>query len=148
MNSIVGRIIWVGVTEQGTHERQPRSDAEWSEVRRQAMILAESSNLMMIEGRRVSHDGKPLADHGTPGNLTAEEVERTIAADRAGFLIFARDLHSAGEAMVAAAEARSTQGLLDAGDSLYQACEGCHQKFWYPGERIPAFPDQAPGDGS
>jgi hypothetical protein len=25
-----------------------------------------------------------------------------------------------------------------------QVCEGCHLQFWYPGQKIPLFPDQAP----
>jgi hypothetical protein len=132
------------VTAAGTVERQPRTDAEWKAVRRQAVILAEASNLMMMEGRRVTGAGGPLEHHGTPGNLTAEEVEKSIAADRGRFLRFAQELNGAGEAMLAAADARNPQGLIDAGDSLYQACEGCHRKFWYPGQQIPPFPDQAP----
>ena len=132
------------VTAAGTVERQPRTDEEWKAVRRQAVILAEASNLMMIEGRSVTRTGGPLEHHGTPGNLTAEEVERSIAADRGRFLRFAQELNGAGEAMLAAANTRNPQGLIDAGDSLYQACEGCHRKFWYPGQQIPPFPDQAP----
>lgn len=132
------------VTAAGTVERQPRTDEEWKEVRRQAVILAEASNLMMIDGRRVTREGGRLEHHGTPGNLTAAEVEKSIAADRGRFLWFAQELNGAGEAMLAAADARNPQGLIDAGDSLYQACEGCHRKFWYPGQEIPPFPDQAP----
>jgi hypothetical protein len=132
------------VTAAGTVERQPRTDEEWTAVRRQAVILAEASNLMMMEGRRVTREGGPLEHHGTPGNLTAEEVEKSITADRGRWLWFAQELHGAGEAMLAAADAHNPQGLVDAGDSLYQACEGCHRKFWYPGQEIPAFPDQAP----
>jgi hypothetical protein len=132
------------VTASGTVEKRPQTDEEWSEVRRQALLLAEASNLMMIDGRRVTRDGGELKHHGTPGNLTAEQVEHAIAADRGRFVQFAQELHGAGEAMLAAADARNPQGLIDAGDSLYQACEGCHLKFWYPGQKIPVFPDQAP----
>ena len=37
---------------------QPRTDAEWNEVRRNAIIVAEASNLLMMEGRRVAKEGK------------------------------------------------------------------------------------------
>jgi hypothetical protein len=132
------------VTEQGVEEKQPRTDEEWNEVRRQAIILSEATNLLLIEGRRVTREGKQLEDHGTPGNLTADESEKAIAADRATFISFAHALHDVGEAMVAAADNKNPQGLVDAGETLDRVCEGCHLKFWYPGQKIPAFPEQAP----
>ena len=132
------------VNEKGVEEKQPRTDEEWSEVRRQAIILAEASNLIMMEGRRVAREGKHLEDHGTPGNLTAEEAERAIAADRATFVSFAQALHGVGESMLAAADAKDPNGIINAGDDLDQVCEGCHLKFWYPGQKVPLFPDQAP----
>jgi hypothetical protein len=132
------------VTEQGVEEKQPRTDEEWNEVRRQAIILAEATNLLLIDGRRVTREGKQLEDHGTPGNLTADEAEKAIAADRATFVSFAHALHEVGEAMVSAADDRNPQGLVDAGETMDRVCEGCHLKFWYPGQTIPAFPEQAP----
>jgi hypothetical protein len=42
------------VTETGASEKQPRTDAEWNEVHRQAIILTEASNLMLMDGRRVA----------------------------------------------------------------------------------------------
>ena len=132
------------VTDKGTEEKQPRTEEEWNEVRRQAIILAEAANLILMDGRRVTREGKHLEDHGTPGNLTAEESERAIAADRATFVSFAHALHGIGDSMLVAADAKNPQGLLDAGDAMDQVCEGCHLKFWYPGQRIPSFPDQAP----
>lgn len=132
------------VTLQGVEEKQPRSDAEWEAVRRQAIILAESANLIQIEGRHVAKEGRHLEDHGTPGNLTAGESEKAIAADRATFVSFAQALHGVGTSMLDAADARNPQALLDAGGTLDQVCEGCHLKFWYPGQEIPTFPGQAP----
>lgn len=132
------------VTRNATVEKQPRTDAEWAEVRRQAIILTEGANLIMMEGRHVVKEGARLEDHGTPGNLTAEESEKAIAANRASFIAFAQALRDVGVSMLAAADARNPQGMIDAGDTLDQVCEGCHLQFWYPGQKIPLFPDQAP----
>ena len=132
------------VTAAGVEDKQPRTDDEWNEVRRQAIILAESANLLVMEGRLVAREGKHLDDHGTPGNLTAEQAQQAIAADRATYVAFSHALHDVGVAMLKAADERSPQGILDAGETLDQVCEGCHLKFWYPGQKIPAFPDQAP----
>ena len=132
------------VTAEGVEEKQPRTDDEWNEVRRHAIILTESANLILMEGRHVAREGKRLEDHGTPGNLTAEESEQAIAADRATFVAFSQALHDVGATMLKAADDRNPQGILDAGETMDQVCEGCHLKFWYPGQKIPAFPDQAP----
>ena len=51
---------------------------------------------------------------------------------------------SVGEELLKAADAKNSQGLMDAGATMDQVCEGCHLKFWYPGQRIPRFPDEAP----
>jgi hypothetical protein len=42
------------VTEAGTNEHQPRTDEEWDQVRKQAIILTEAANLIMMEGRHVA----------------------------------------------------------------------------------------------
>lgn len=132
------------VTRNATVEKRPRTDAEWAEVRRQAIILTEGANLIMMDGRHVVKEGSRLEDHGTPGNLTAEESEKAIAANRASFIAFAQALRDVGVSMLAAADARNPQGITDAGDTLDQVCEGCHLEFWYPGQKIPLFPEQAP----
>ena len=125
-------------------EKQPRTDQEWAEVRRQAIILAEGANLLMMDGRHVVKEGAKLEDHGTEGNLTAEESEQAIGKNRDTFLAFSKALRDVGASMLAAADAKNPQGIIDAGDTLDQVCEGCHLKFWYPGQKIPLFPDQAP----
>ena len=136
--------VSTNVTNTGTQEKQPRTDAEWNEVRRQAIILTEAANLILMEGRHVAREGSTLEDHGTPGNLTATESERAIQTDRASFESFATALRDVGKHMLKAADTRSTQDILDAGDTMDQVCEGCHLKFWYPGQKIPTFPNQAP----
>ena len=132
------------VTGDETVEKQPRTDEEWAEVRRQALILAEGANLIMMDGRHVVKEGVKLEDHGTPGNLTAEESEQAIARNRGSYIAFAQALRDVGASMLVAADARNPQGLIDAGDTMDQVCEGCHLQFWYPGQKIPEFPDQAP----
>lgn len=140
--------LWESVstteTIDGVEEKQPRTDEEWAEVRKQAIILAESANLLLLEGRHVAREGKQLDDHGTPGNLTAEEAEKAIAADRATYVGLSQALHDVGVLFLKAAEERNPQGIIDAGETLDEVCESCHLKFWYPGQVIPPLPDQAP----
>jgi len=132
------------VTKGKTVEKQPHTDEEWAAVRRQAILLAEGANLIMMDGRHVVKEGAKLEDHGTAGNLTAEESEQAIARNRDSFIAFAQALRDVGRSMLDAADAKNPQGLIDAGDTMDQVCEGCHLQFWYPGQKIPLFPDQAP----
>jgi hypothetical protein len=132
------------VTAQGVEEKQPRTDEEWNEVRRHAIILTESANLLLIEGRHVAREGRQLDDHGTPGNLTLEQVEQAITTDRATFVAFGQALHDVGATLVKAADAKDVQAIVNAGETLDEVCERCHLKFWYPGQVIPPLPDQAP----
>lgn len=132
------------VTAEGVEDKQPRTEEEWHEVRRHAIILTESANLLLIEGRPVAREGRQLDDHGTPGNLTLEQVEQAIATDRASFVGFSQALHNVGASLVKAADEKDVQAIMTAGETLDEVCERCHLKFWYPGQKIPPFPDQAP----
>lgn len=132
------------VTAEGVEEKQPRTDEEWAEVRRHAIILTESANLLLIEGRHVAREGKQLDDHGTPGNLTLEQVEEAIKTDRATFVAFSQALHDAGATLLKAADNKDVQAIMTGGETLDEVCESCHLKFRYPGQQIPALPDQAP----
>jgi hypothetical protein len=132
------------VAPEGTTERQPHTDAEWREVRRYAITLSEAGNLLIMPGRRVAAPGKKLEDEGIEGILTAAQVQAAIDTNPAVFRQFAESLQAVGEQMLTAIDARDAQGLVDAGESLDSVCEGCHMTFWYPGQKIPRFPDEAP----
>jgi len=138
--------LWASVsTEQGPNgieEKKPVTDAEWAEVRRQAIILTEGANLIQVRGRHVVKEGGRLEDEGTPGNLTATESELAIRSHWDAFQIFSQALHDAGNDMLHAIDARSTQDMLNAGDRIDEACESCHLQFWYPGQYIPPIQQQ------
>src|SRR5262245_20214540 len=38
----------------GEEHKQPHTDAEWQEVRRNAIVLIEAANLLTVEGRKLS----------------------------------------------------------------------------------------------
>jgi hypothetical protein len=129
------------VTASGTVEKQPRTPEEWDAVRRHAIILTEAANLLVMDGRRVAAPGKKLEDEGIQGILTAAEAQQAIDSNHAAFVEFAHALHRVGEQMVKAIDEQNPQGMIDAGETLDQVCEGCHGTFWYPNQVIPEFPD-------
>jgi hypothetical protein len=118
------------VTKKGTEERRPRTDMEWKEVRRRAIALIEATNLLIMDGRLVARAGEKSENPGI--ELGPEEIKAVIDSDRASFIKFAHGLHDAGSKALAAIDKKDADALSDAGETIDEACEQCHLKYWYP----------------
>lgn len=133
--------LWESVaivsTKTGVEEHHPRTDAEWDTQRRKALILMESANLLVIEGRPVAHPGQKLAQPGGEGDFTPDQAQTEIDKDRGSFVGFARELQAAAGEMLDAIGKKDTDAFLQAGGALDEACENCHRKFWYPKSPLP-----------
>lgn len=121
----------------GVWVRQPRDSEQWQEVRRAAISLMESSNLLMIDGRRVGRIEFPAEADGA---LDSTHIEELIAAQRSTFNAFAAALRETTATALAAIDARDPAQLVVAGGNIDQVCEACHLKFWYPHQVIPSLP--------
>src|SRR5216684_4768531 len=92
-------VIWDSVgtiyTEAGTKELAPHTVEEWAAVRNGAAIVAESGNLLMMDGR---------------------------ARDRDKWMTVARGLTDAANRALKAAEAKNADALFTAGEDIYHAC--------------------------
>jgi hypothetical protein len=82
--------------------RTPSNDAEWNVLQGQALIVAETANLLMM-----------------PAHLRDE--------DR--WLADAKLMRDAGQAAFKAAKAKDVKALEDLNDALYQSCVTCHQHY-------------------
>ena len=82
--------------------RTPTSTAEWGQLEGQALMLAESANLLMMPSR---------------------------ARGREQWIEDARLLLDAGEAALKAAQDRDVEALSELNEQLYQSCITCHQNF-------------------
>ena len=80
----------------------PTTDAEWEKVVATALMLAESGQMLLTGSR----------------NLSQPEWTKQ-----------ARALVDSAKAAAAAAQAKNVDGVLDAGNTIYEACDGCHQKY-------------------
>ena len=120
---------------KGTFDLAPKTDAEWAAVRRHAVALVESTNLLMIPGRHVAPIGaKTLrADDADPGaELAPADIEKRMLADWSVWTAMAQTLHEAGVTILGEVDKRDADGLLRTGSDLDAVCESCHLKFWYP----------------
>ena len=120
---------------KGTVDLAPRTDAEWAAVRRHAVTLIESSNLLLIRGRHVAPEGATTlkADDADPGaELQPAEIEKRVNANWPGWTSMAIALHGAGTAMLKTIDAKDAAALETTGSELDGICENCHLAFWYP----------------
>ena len=118
------------VTRAGTEERRPRTTEDWKNVRRRAIEMIEATNLLIMDGRLVAHKGEKSENPGI--ELGPEEIKALIDDDRATFIQRAHALHDAGMKALAAIDQKDVEGLSDAGETIDEACEQCHLKYWYP----------------
>ena len=99
-------VIWDSVksiiTEKGTREIAPHTDAEWDAVRNAAATVMEAGNLLMIEGR---------------------------AKDNKAWMAAARRLSDAANQALKAAQAKNTEALFTEGGNIYKACSACHAQY-------------------
>ena len=118
------------VTRAGTEERRPRTPEDWKNVRRRAVAMIEATNLLIMDGRKVAHPGEVSENPGI--ELGPDDMQPLIDADRATFIQRAHALHDAGMQALAAIDKKDVDGLSNAGETIDEACEQCHLKYWYP----------------
>jgi mono/diheme cytochrome c family protein len=99
-------VIWDSVksviTEKGTQEIAPKTDADWDKVRDAAATLMEAGNALMIEGR---------------------------ARDKKEWMAAARKLSDAAGNALKAAQAKNTEAVFNEGGNIYKACAACHAQY-------------------
>jgi hypothetical protein len=136
--------LWESVavisSAKGIEERQPRTDEEWAAVRVAAVALSEGTNLLMIPGRKVVHEGRKLQDSDVEGILKPEQIQALIDKDHIAFDSRALALHEAALAALAAIDAKDAVKLGEVGGVIDEACEQCHTTYWYPDQKGPSAP--------
>ncbi len=112
----------------GFHVHEPETDAQWEALRLQALILVESTNLLMIKGRKATAEAEP----DEPGALGGAAVQHLIDTNWSSFVTDAQGLHDIAMVMLHDVQAKDVKGLYHDGGTLDQVCESCHLEFWYP----------------
>lgn len=82
--------------------RTPKTDSEWTALEGQALMLAESANLLMLPGR---------------------------ARDRQQWMVDARLMLDVGADAVAAVRKRDVEGIAALSDRLMESCTQCHKNY-------------------
>jgi len=90
------------VSEKGIQEIAPRNDEEWTALSSKAAAMAEAGNLLLTGGRAV--------DQGDWVKMSQAMIE-------------------AGRQTIKAVEAKSTDGVLAAGEKVNASCDTCHERY-------------------
>jgi hypothetical protein len=112
----------------GTHETRPYFPKEWQELRRAALVIVESANLLAVPGRRVALSAKTA--EGEDFDLPL--IQQRVDTRHNEILGFAAALREVGGKLVVATEKQDVEALTELGGTLDTVCEGCHRAFWYP----------------
>jgi hypothetical protein len=117
----------------GAENKEPKTDADWAQVRRHAVLLIEAGNLLTVPGRHVA--GAKDKSNNPGSELEPAQMDALVAKNRALFAKKAQGFVDAAMIALKAVDARNVEGLSDAGGDIDEACESCHLTFWYPNEK-------------
>jgi hypothetical protein len=141
MDSVVDQssdVVWKSVSTRadatGVHEFKPKTDAEWFEVRRRAVILVEAANLIDVPGRRVANGDKSVEEKAT---LDVAQIQQRLDTQHQVLVGFSDALRDVSVKLLDAIDRRDTAAIGDLGGTLDEVCEDCHKVFWYP-DPVPA----------
>jgi hypothetical protein len=124
------------ITAQGVNEKRPRTDDDWEKVEAAAIALVEGPNMIKMPGRRVARPGEKTKSEGPDApELTPEEIQAKINADRGKFLKYANELQNQAIKALDIVRKKDAEGLFNIGEDIDEACEACHLEYWYPNDK-------------
>lgn len=119
-------------TSDAIWQAMPASDKDWADLRAKVLLMAEAANLLAIPDRPGLLPGEKLAAPAGATDLSPEKSAAKIKAEWPTYLAYAQTLQNGAMATLKAVEAKDADALVEAGGAIYEACEQCHKRFWYP----------------
>ena len=99
---VVYEAVGTKSTTKGVEEIAPQNDEEWAKVGSAGAAVVESGNLMLMGNRAI--------DQGDWVKMTHAMMDQ-------------------GKAAMKAAEAKDTNGIVEAGGNLNMTCDNCHARY-------------------
>jgi hypothetical protein len=129
-SKVVFKAVSSEIGPNGTVETAPKNEEEWTVVRRNALMMVEGANLLMMPGRHMAPP--QFAKLHNDGELSPAEIEIRVAKDRGTWNRLAGEFRQAALVALKAAESKKTQDFSAANEAVDTACETCHLRYWYP----------------
>jgi len=129
------QILWDagsrGVDNDGNPDASKLTSADWGQITKAAETMRKAAtDLADAPAITVAEAGTKLQDDGAPGASTSQQIQHYIDDDRKAFADHARSLARISGDFLQAAKAHDAAKLMNASDSLNDACEACHVQFW------------------
>jgi len=102
---VASKVFDAAAWENGVQVGGPKTDEDWKMVEANALMLAETGNLLLM-GSRMK--------------------------DQTGWVTRTQAMMDAANAAAKAAAAKNTDAVFNAGTKIYQACTGCHLQYINP----------------
>lgn len=116
------------VSETGTQETSPQSNADWNALRDSADVLMKTALTLQLPGLRIHAD--PDAER-PDFQFSPEEIEARLSANPAPWRSYAQHMQTTTLQILGAIERRDLIEYTTMGVTLNEACEGCHAEYWY-----------------
>ena len=125
-------------TPNGTVEKAPKTDEDWTKLEYNALVLAEVADLLKTPGRRMSRpeEANSKSQPDAP-ELTPTQMKDKVDRDPAAWASKADAFRATAVKAMAAARGHDKDAILEVGSEIDSACESCHKVYWYPDEKIP-----------
>ena len=101
--NFIWRSVSITVTTEGIEEKVPQSEHEWNEIRQAADRLAEGGRLLKTDPQRQ---------------------------DDKEWLKWSQAIIDSAALTREAVQSKNADGILEAGDAIYNTCVGCHGGYW------------------
>jgi hypothetical protein len=112
------------ITAAGINEKRPQTDEEWANVEHNALMLAEAANLLKMPGRKAASPGDQTKSEGPDApELTPEEIQAKIDADRSKWVKLATNLQDQARKTHDAAKRKDAEGVFALGEDIDMACD-------------------------
>jgi hypothetical protein len=130
------------VGPKGIVETKPTTDDDWAKVRIGAVTLAEGSNLLKMVRSVAPPGDKNNSGGANAPELSPEQIQAKIDADRALWNKHADELRDEGLKIMEIVKTKNADALFTAGSRLDRVCENCHLEYWYPGDKQAVLEDE------
>lgn len=127
--------IWdvgnAAIDDTGGLDPAQMNSAAWDKVQEAAQSLGTYAH-RLATAKVIRASGPDLVDGKIPvGVASREQIQAMIDANPAGFRASAAGMERQAKALAAAAGKRDLKTAGDLISHVDQACQGCHQNYWY-----------------
>jgi cytochrome c556 len=132
--------IWAignaAISEDASMDPAKMTDADWVKLREAATRMAgHSRGLETLDPLLVKEPGAKIADEGTEGAPTPDQIQAHLDRDTDVFRALADSLTTHANDLSAAAAKKDFANAGRLINEMDGVCESCHLEFWYPEQK-------------